>query len=391
LRVTQQPFGSRFGLDEIEAVIRVMKSGRVSGLTSEGEVDAFANEFAEHCGVRFALPLNGASNALSIGTLLVNLKPGDEVITNPITYIATSIYPLKAGATIRFAETNPDTLNIDEDSIEPLINERTRALYISSYEGYVPDMERLRAIADEHGLKFVFDAARCAGGRYKDKHIAQYADVTAFSFQEQKNMATCDGGALVLRNEAPAEWTKKATQLRNVRGTGEIIGENFRMDELRAAIGRTQLPKLSAMNDERRAIATLYNKGLSDLPTIQPVKVDRDHDHVYHWYVARLETSELNSASEILNRPLPGESRNPTANEAFSCLMREQGVDMPTHNQPVYNYEPFTLRGYGEGLCPVSERLWRNEIFRLPLNLDTTHDEIDHVVGAARASIAQLS
>ena len=106
MEVTQQPFGSRFGLDEIEAVIRVMKSGRVSGLTSEGEVDSFASEFAEHCGVRFALPLNGACNALSIGTQLISLKPGDEVITNPITYIATAIYPLKAGVTIRFAETD---------------------------------------------------------------------------------------------------------------------------------------------------------------------------------------------------------------------------------------------------------------------------------------------
>ena len=391
VQVTQQPFGSRFGLDEIEAVIRVMKSGRVSGLTSDGEVDAFATEFAEHCGVRFALPVNGACNALSIGTHLVNLKPGDEVVTNPITYIATAIYPLKSGATIRFAETNPDTLNIDEDSIEPLINERTRALYVSSYEGYVPDMERLRSIADEHGLKFVFDAARCAGGQFRDKHIAQYADVTAFSFQEQKNMATCDGGALVLRNEVPVEWTRKATQLRNVRGTGEIIGENFRMDELRAAIGRTQLPKLAAMNDERRAIAARYNEGLSDLPAIQPVKVTGDHDHVYHWYVARLETSAINADTEIMTRPLAGATRNPTPSEAFSFLMCEQGVDMPTHNQPVYHYEPFTLRGYGHGLCPVSERMWRNEIFRLPLNLDITHDEVDHVVDAAHASIAKLS
>jgi dTDP-4-amino-4,6-dideoxygalactose transaminase len=251
-------------------------------------------------------------------------------------------------------------------------------------------MERLRTIADEHSLNFVFDAARCAGGRYKDKHIAQYADITAFSFQEQKNMATCDGGALVLRKEVPIEWAKKATQLRNVQGTGEIIGENFRMDELRAAIGRSQLPKLDAMNDERRAIAKRYSKGLGDLTAIQPVKVSGDHDHVYHWYVARLETSALNAESEILNRPLCGETRNPTPSKAFSFLMREQGVDMPTHNQPVYHYEPFTLRGYGDGLCPISERLWRNEIFRLPLNLDMTLSEIDYVIETVHSAIAQL-
>ena len=266
MQITQQPFGSRFGLDEIEAVIRVMKSGRVSGLTSEGEVDAFAREFAEHCGVRFGLPLNGACNALSIATHLAGIQPGDEVITNPITYIATAIYPLRAGATIRFAETSPDTLNVDEDTIEPLINEHTKALYISSYEGHVPDMERLRGIADRHHLIFVFDAARCAGGRFRDRHIAEYADATAFSFQEQKNMATCDGGMLVLNDAVPENWARKAGQLRNVRGTGEIIGENFRMDELRAAIGRAQLPKLEAMNNERRAIASRYNEGNKTAP-----------------------------------------------------------------------------------------------------------------------------
>ena len=390
MKVVQHPMGSRFGLDEIEAVIRVMNSGRVSGLTSEGEVDAFAREFAAYCGTDFALPLNGACNALSIATHLVELKPGDEVITNPITYIATAIYPLKAGATIRFAETSPNTLNIDEDSIEPLINEKTRALYVASYEGYVPDMERLRSIADTHGLFLVFDAARCAGGRHEDTNIAQYADATAFSFQEQKNMATCDGGALVLRNGAPDEWSRKASQLRNVRGTGDIIGENFRMDELRAALGRTQLPKLDAMNDERRAIAARYNQGLSDVPEIASVLVSGNHDHVYHWYVARVDSTIVNHDAEILTRPLPDTESNPTPSQAFAHLMRGEGVEMPSHNQPVYLYEPFTLRGYGEGICPDSERLCREEIFRLPLNLDMTPTEIDHVIEAAHISAQAL-
>ena len=204
-------------------------------------------------------------------------------------------------------------------------------------------------------------------------------------------MATCDGGALVLRNEVPDEWTQKATQLRNVRGTGEIIGENFRMDELRAAIGRTQLPKLESMNQERQAIAFRYSEGLSDLPAIKPVQATGDHGHVYHWYVARLDASELSDDAEILNQPLPGTDRNPTPSEAFSSLMRAEGVDMPTHNQPVYLYEPFTLRGYWSGLCPVSERLWKNEIFRLPMNLDTTHQEIDHVIEVARRAVANLA
>ena len=204
-------------------------------------------------------------------------------------------------------------------------------------------------------------------------------------------MATCDGGMLVLNDTVPENWAREASQLRNVRGTSEIIGENFRMDELRAAIGRVQLPKLEAMNDERRAIAARYNKGLADLSAIESIRPPDGHDHVYHWYVARLEASELDPKSEVLSRPLPGSNCNPTPSEAFASLMRDQGVDMPSHNRPVYLYEPFTLRGYGEGLCPVSERLWRDEIFRLPLNLDLTPTEIDHVLNAVHSAIARLN
>ena len=368
-----------------------MKSGLVSGLTSDGKVDAFASEFASHCGVDFALPLNGACNARSIATHLIGLEPGDEVITNPITYIATAIYPLRAGATIRFAETNPDTLNIDVDAVEDLVNERTRALYVSSYEGYFPNMARLRKITDNHDPRFVFNAARCAGGRYDGRHTAQYADASAFSFQEQKNMATCDDGALVLRDGVSDGWTRKATQLRNVRGTGEIIGENFRMDELRAATGHTQLPKLDTMNDERRAIAQRYTDGLADLPMIKPVQTDGPHNHVYHWYVARIASDQIKAETAILNQPLGGEDPAPTPRDAFAHLMRAEDVDMPTHNQPVYLDEPFTLRGYGEGICPESERLWRDEIFRLPLNLDMTEYQADHVISAAHTSAEQLA
>lgn len=144
------------------------------------------------------------------------------------------------------------------------------------------------------------------------------------------------------------------------------------------------------MNDERRAIAKRYSEGLEDVIAIQPVKVSKDHDHVYHWYLARLETSALNAESEILNRPPCGERRNPTPSEAFSFLMREEDVDTPTHNQPVYHYKPFKLRGYGDDLCPISERLWRKEIFRLPLNLDMTSSEIDYVIETVHSAIAQL-
>jgi len=375
MKIVQHALGSRFDIgEELDAVRRVLESGHVSGLTANGEGDAFAAEFAAYCGVPFALPLNGACNALSIAAHLIGLRPGDEIISNPITYIATAVYALRHGAAVRFAETDPETLNVDEETIEPLVNANTRALFISSYEGHVPDLDRIVEIARRHDLIFVLDAARCAGGRYKGQSIARVPHLTAWSFQEQKNMTTCDGGMLTLSEHAPAEWRVQAKQLQNVRGTGAIIGENFRMDEMRAAIGRVQLKRLDAQNDERIALARRLTAGLRQYKGLHPVREFLERRHVFHWYMVRLDTDELG-----------------VRRDDFMRLMEEEGVQMPEHNQPAYLDPVFARRGYPPGLCPLSERLWREQIVRLPFNLGMAEREIDYMVEAVGRTLERLS
>ena len=375
MKIMQKPFGSQFGLEEVEAVVRVMQSGQISGLTRDGEVDAFAREFAEYSGAKHALPLNGACNALSIATLVLGIEQDDEVISNPITYIATAVYPLKYGATVRFADVDPRTLNVDENKIEPLITDKTKAIYISSYEGHVPDMDRIMDIAQNHGLYFVFDAARCAGGKFKGRDVGAIPHMTAFSFQEQKNMSTGDGGMLTVNHEHADEWMRKAQALRSVWGTGEIISENFRMDEIRAAIGRAQLKKLDAMNEERRQIAHRMTEGLSQFKGIYPIPEFPERKHVFHWYMARLDSKQL------------GISRD----EFVRVMKEEEAIDMPGHNQPIYLSNPYEVRGYQPGLCPIAEELWREQIFRIPLNLGMTDEEIDLIVSAVGRTIERLS
>lgn len=143
-------------------------------------------------------------------------------------------------------------------------------------------MARLRDISDRRNIRFVFDAARCCCGRFQDRSIAQVADAAAFSFQGQKNIATGDGGMLVLGPDAPEVWRRRATQLSNVRGTGDVIGENFHLGEIRAAIGRAQLPKLDRMNDKRRALADKLRRGLAQFGAITPVKTFPDRRHIFH-------------------------------------------------------------------------------------------------------------
>jgi perosamine synthetase len=351
-----------------------MQSGKVSGLTREGEGDAFAREFAEYCGAQYALPVNGACNALSIATVILGIGQDDEVISNPLTYIATAVYPLKYGATVRFADIDPRTLNVDEDKIEPLVTDKTKAIYISSYEGHVPDMEHIMDIAQRHGLCFVFDAARCAGGKFKGRDVGAIPHMTAFSFQEQKNMSTGDGGMLTINHDKADEWMSKARALRSVWGTGEFISENFRMDEIRAAIGRAQIKKLDAMNDERRAIAHRLSEGLGKIEGVYHVQEFPQRRHVFHWYVARLDSKKLGISLDDFVR----------------VMEEDEGINMPGHNKPIYISEPYEVRGYRPGLCPIAEELWHEQIFRLPLNLGMTKEETDLVVSAVGRTIKRL-
>jgi len=198
--------------------------------------------------------------------------------------------------------------------------------------------------------------------------------MTAFSFQEQKNMSTGDGGMLTLNHEHADEWIGKAQSLRSVWGTGEMISENFRMDEIRAAIGREQVKKLDAMNEERRQIAHRLTEGLSQFEGIYPVQEFPERKHVFHWYMARIDSKKL------------GISRD----EFVRLMQEEEAINMPGHNQPIYLSKPYEVRGYQAGLCPISEELWREQIFRLPLNLGMTDEEIDLIVSAVERTIEKL-
>jgi dTDP-4-amino-4,6-dideoxygalactose transaminase len=160
-----------------------------------------------------------------------------------------------------------------------------------------------------------------------------------------------------------------------VWGTGEIIGENLRMDEIRAAIGRAQLKKLDAMNDERRAIAHRLTEGLSQFEGVYPVQEFPERRHVFHWYMARFDSKALGITLQDFAR----------------IMEEEEGIHMPEHNKPVYISPPYELRGYQPGLCPIAEELWNEQNFRLPLNLGMADEEVDTIVNAVGRVIDRLS
>ena len=374
MKVVKRMFGSRYGFEEAEAVLRVLKNAPVNGMTMGSEVQVFEKEFTEYTGAKKTVAVDSATAALHLATVILDIGQGDEVITNALTFPGTPLHPLKFGATVRFADVKPDTLNVDEDKIEPLINEKTKAIYIASYEGGVPDMDRIMDIANRHGIYFLFDAARCVGGKFKEYNVGSIPHISVFSFHNEKGIVTGEGGAITFNYEMAEEWASKARALRSVMGTGELIGEMFRLDEIRSAIARVQLKKIDAMNDERRKIAHLITEKLGKIEGIYPVKEFSDRKHVFHWYMARLDSKKLGIKLEDFVR----------------VLEKEEGVQVPEHNMPIYLYKPYQIRGYKRGYCPVAEKLWYEQNFHLPLNLGMSMEEIEVMVGAIRRTIERL-
>ncbi len=373
-QVPESKFGSRYGLEEIDAVVRAMRSEGLS-LVRDGELDHFAEEFAAYCGVRHAFPVSTACNALALTADLIGLGPGDEVITNPITYIGTSAYALRTGATIRFADVDPRSLLADEDNIEALVNEKTKAIYLSSYDGQLNDMDRVMEIARKHDLVVVIDAARSPGAEFNGHKVGSMADMTCFSFHSQKNMTTGEGGMLTLDGPRADEWAPTAQAMRNVWGTAERIAENYRMDEMRAAIGREQLKKLDSFNDERRELAHHLTEALGGVPHITTAFEYPDRKHVFHWYMAKVDSRAL------------GIERD----EFIRILKEEEGIACSAGNRPSYLEKMYEMRGYEPGLCPIAEEEYVYHTLRLPMHLGLTRNHMDMAADAIRRTVERLA
>lgn len=366
-------FGSIFGLEEAEAVIRVMKGTFFSiagGVPESSEHYQFEKEFAAYCGVKYARAVHSASSALSIATKLFRFEPGDEVITTPLSFIATSLYLLKVSAVPVFADVDPRTLLIDPAKVAELITDKTRAIYVSSYDGQLPDMDPIMELAKKHGLYTLTDAARSPGAEYKGRKAGSITDMTAFSFQSQKNMSTGEGGALTIRDSD--KWGEEATRMRSMWGIQEemgMLGDNYRMDELRAAIGRVQLKKLDMFNEMRRKNGHYLSEGLAEIEGVTPPYEDPNCKHVFHWYCAQIDSKGLGIKRDDFLR----------------VLNREEGI-WSNAGKPDYLHPMYQIRGYKEGLCPIAEEKSKYGMFTLPIHPAMTQEQLDMIIeGVANA------
>jgi dTDP-4-amino-4,6-dideoxygalactose transaminase len=348
------------GPEEIAAVTDVLQSGMIA----QGKrVKELEDAWAEFVGVRHAIATGNGTLALMAIFAGIGLEPGDEVITVSHTFAATANAILSTGANPVFVDIEPDTYLIDAKKIERAITPRTRAICPVHLFGLVADMDMIRAIADRHGLIVVEDACQAHGATFRGRMAGSFGH-GAFSLYATKNMTTAEGGFVTTNDDAFADWLRLyRNQGMRARYQFEMLGYNFRMTDLAAALGLAQFAKLPRNTTRRQAIATRYDEAFGELPIGLPITPD-GRTHVFHQY-----TLDVGGARDAIVEDL-----------------REAGVGADIYYPiPVHRQSYIMERGLHADL-PVTDAA-ASRTLALPMFPGLTDGEQDQVIAAVREAV----
>jgi dTDP-4-amino-4,6-dideoxygalactose transaminase len=361
---------------DVEAVAEVLRS---DWLTTGPAVTAFEDAVSRRSGGHRVVSCTSGTAALHVAYAGLRVGPGDEVITTPMTFVSTASGAAMHGARIVFADVTEDKALLDPQAVAAVAGAHTKVIAAVDYAGHPCDYDALQAIADRVGASTLDDAAHSIGGTYRGRPVGDLADVTTYSFFPTKNLTTSEGGAVVAKDPAVA---RRAGEFHNIglvrdpqrfRITDEGpwhqevhgFGLNYRLPDVLCALGTSQLERLEAFKDRRRAITARYNSALGEIDGLRtPVQSD-DVDPAWHLYPLRVL----------------GDRRR----EVFVKL-REGGIGVQVNYIPVYWHPVFSDLGYRRGMCPNAEAFYAEEI-SLPLFPDLTDDEVDRVSDAVIASL----
>ena len=364
------------GKEEEELLNKVLKSG---WLTHGPYNTEFEESFAKYLGVKHAISLNSCTSAIQLALEARNIRK--EVIIPSFTFVATANAVVKSRATPVFAEVEYDTGNLDVTKIEEKITENTEAIMPVHYAGHPCDMDKIMDIAQRYNLHVIEDSAETIGGLFKEKQAGSFSDA-CFSFFPTKNITTGEGGMFTTNNSDVANKVKtlaahgisKSTLERekqdmNWYKDASVAGYNFRLSNLLAALGLTQLKKLDAMNRERRNIANTYTEELKDLDIDLPIEKE-NCKHVYQMYAIKL--------------------KNKTAQQRdkFIQLLREKDVEASAHFTPPVHLQSFYKERFKTSL-PITEKL-SNSVVTLPIYPYMEQNNVIKVVDSVKQSLKQI-
>jgi dTDP-4-amino-4,6-dideoxygalactose transaminase len=346
-----------FSKKEEKAVIKVLRSGI---LTQGKLVEIFEKKFAEYIGTKYAIATSSGTTALHIALLAHGIGTGDEVITTPFSFIASSNAILYCGAKPVFVDISEEDFNINPDLIEEKITKKTKAILVVHLYGNPARMDKIMKIAKKHNLVVIEDACQAHGASIKNKKVGSFG-TGCFSFYPTKNMTTGEGGMITTNSK---EIYEKAKLLRNhgmkLRYHHEILGFNFRMTEIAAAIGIEQLKKLDFFNEKRIKNAEFYNKNIKKEGIILP-KVRKNYKHVFHQYTLRITEKCTKTREEIME------------------ILKKEGIQTSIYYPlPIYKQKPYLDLGFNEEL-PVTERLCK-EVLSIPVHPALTKKDLVKIV-----------
>jgi len=403
-RVRTKPFAPQqdFDQEEKKLLLEVLESKELSGfLASPGEkffggskVKELENIIKEKYKVNHVLAIQSATAGLHAAIAACNLSPGDEVIVTPYSMVASATAAIMHNAIPIFVDIDENTFNLKPEAIKKAITPETKAIIIVHLFGYPAEMDEIMTIAKDNNLKVIEDAAQSPGCKYKNQFVGSIGDIGVFSFNQNKTISTGEGGFVLTNNE---QLAKRISLIRNhgevvidhypVDTISGIIGYNYRMTELEAAVGIGQMRKLDKLNNHRIELAQYLTENLKSFnPIITPPKIDKDRDHVYFVYPMK-----YNSEKTGIHR------------DKFSEAVRAEGVPLfggyvrPIYLEPMYQQlkaygeDGFPFKGphmkknisYPKGLAPVCERMHYDELLTTPIcHFPLEKNDIDDFIKA---------
>jgi UDP-4-amino-4,6-dideoxy-N-acetyl-beta-L-altrosamine transaminase len=375
---------------DIDAVVAVLRS---DFLTQGPAVPLFEKAVAAYCGARHAVAVNSATSALHVACLALDLGPGDWLWTSPNTFVASANSGLYCGAQVDFVDIDPRTYNMCALTLES-------KLVIAEREGRLPkvvmpvhlcgqpaEMQAIHALGQRFGFKIIEDASHAIGGKYQGEPIGncRFSDITVFSFHPVKIITTCEGGMALTNDPELADRmmryrshgiTGDASKM-HPRRSDEIwnyqqiaLGFNYRMTDVQAALGLSQMARLDEFVSKRHRIAQCYDDALQGLPLQTPWQHADGHSS-YHLYVIRVKL-------------IAGEN---TQRRVYSAL-HASGINVNLHYIPVYRQPYYEAKGFKEGYCPESEQYFR-EALSIPMFPSMTEDNQEETLAAIRTAVSR--
>ncbi len=374
------PYGKQFvDQKDIDAVIEVLRS---DWLTTGPTVVEFEKQFSGQVGAANGIAVNSGTAGLHCAVYAAGIGSGDEVITSPITFMATANCIRYQGAKVVFADVDPDTLNIDPEKIKECLSPKTKAIIAVDFTGQPADLDVIRKIAQENNLIFIEDAAHALGATYKNRAVGSIADMTVFSLHPVKHVTTGEGGLVVTDNPELAERLRRFRNhgimqdhyQRQKLGTWtydmEEIGYNYRLPELNSVLGISQLQKLPELLMRRREIAARYGVAFSRIPQLTPPADCPDCQSAWHLYVIKLNLDHL-----VTDR-----------DEIFQAL-RAENIGVNVHYIPVPWLAYYQKLGYKKGGWPIAESMY-HRLISLPMWPGMADDDVEDVILAVKKVLA---